>query len=257
MPRISAPPGVVRSTRAGPSSVPCCWAPRSPSVPRCSSAQPCSRAACSTPGTSTRAIRCTRFRWSKVTLPAQAYDAARAALFARSCATRSPRRASDRWEWRTQCRCSRQRSGPLSAGHRMPRPTRGASTSAPIPPELFTLLKIPVVAGRLFDERQTGEVVVNEAMARAFWPDSTGRRSAFDRWLANRGGGRRRPRRAADRSRRGRAGDVHAADVASADAAIPDAERRTARIRFAASLASWTRAPRSPSRRWPRRCGRR
>ena len=39
--------------------------------------------------------------------------------------------------------------------------------------ELFTLLKIPIVAGRLFDERQTGEVVINEAMARAFWPDST------------------------------------------------------------------------------------
>ena len=41
-------------------------------------------------------------------------------------------------------------------------------------PELFTLLKIPVVTGRLYDERQTGEVVIgNEAMARAFWPDST------------------------------------------------------------------------------------
>ena len=147
----------------------------------------------------------------KVTLPAQAYDAARAASFrtqlrdAFAAANLGPVGMAD------SCRCSRQRSAPRSAVHRMPRPTRGASTSAPIPPELFTLLNIPVVAGRLFDDRQTGEVVVNESMARAFWPDSTGRRSAPDRWLANRGSGRRRPRRAADRSRRGRAGDVHAA----------------------------------------------
>ena len=108
----------------------------------------------------------------QVTLPAQAHDARAPGLFARSCATRSPPRASDRWEWRTKRRCSRQHSGHVR------RPQDAAADARRVhlrsySSELFTLLKIPVVAGRLFDERQTGEVVINEAMARAFWPDST------------------------------------------------------------------------------------
>ena len=79
--------------------------------------------------------------------------------------------------------------------------------------ELFTLLKIPVVTGRLFDERHTGEVVVNESMARAFWPDSTavGQRLIDGSRTVEVVGVVRDV--AADRSRRGRAGDVHAADV--------------------------------------------
>ena len=150
----------------------------------------------------------------RVTLPAQAYDAARVRRSsARSCATRSPRRTSDRWEWRTRCRWSRHASSHRSVVRRMPPPTRGDVHLRSYSPELFTLLKLPVVAGVMFDDRQTGEVVVNESMARAFWPDSPAVGQRLDRWLANRGSGRRRPRRADDRSRRGRAGDVHAEDV--------------------------------------------
>ena len=67
----------------------------------------------------------------KVTLPAQ-HDAARARHSSHAVARARSPRASDRWEWRTKRRCSRQHSGHLCGGHRMPRPTRGASTSAPI-----------------------------------------------------------------------------------------------------------------------------
>jgi hypothetical protein len=109
----------------------------------------------------------------RVTLPTQAYDAARVTAF------------------RTQLRAAFAATGlgPVGTADETPlQPSRlGASVRRPqdaagdarrvhlraYSPELFTLLKIPVVAGRLFDDRQTGEVMINEAMARAFWPDST------------------------------------------------------------------------------------
>ncbi len=110
----------------------------------------------------------------KVTLPAQAYDAA--ARHAR---------------FRTQLRdaFAAANLGPVGMADAAPLQPSALGTSVRRPqdaaadarhvhlrsysPELFTLLKIPVVTGRLFDERQTGEVVINEAMARVFWPDST------------------------------------------------------------------------------------
>ena len=122
--------------------------------------------------------------------------------------------------------------------------------------ELFTLLKIPIVAGRLFDERQTGEVVINEAMARAFWPDST----AVGQHLIE---GSRTVEVV------GVVRDVQLIDLGAVEPAmfmprmlaatvLPQflCEATYRLIRFAASLASWSHAPPSPSRRWPTRCGR-
>ena len=109
----------------------------------------------------------------RVTLPAQAYDAARTRAL------------------RTQLRAAFAAAGlgpvgmadeaplqPSALGTSVRRPQDAAADARRVhlrsySPELFTLLKIPVVTGRLFDEQQTGEVVINEAMARAFWPDST------------------------------------------------------------------------------------
>jgi predicted permease len=119
------------------------------------------------PGYSLRTVSVVR-----VTLPAQAYDAARVTAF------------------RTQLRAAFAAAGlgPVGTAHETPlQPSRlGASVRRPqdavadarrvhlraYSPELFTLLKIPVVAGRVFDDQQAGEVMINEAMARAFWPDS-------------------------------------------------------------------------------------
>jgi predicted permease len=110
----------------------------------------------------------------KVTLPPQAYDAARAAAF------------------RTQLRdaFAAANLGPVGMADTVPlEPSRLVAPSVRRPQdapadartihlrsysaELFTLLNIPVVAGRLFDERQAGEVMINESMARAFWPGSS------------------------------------------------------------------------------------
>ena len=107
-----------------------------------------------------------------VTLPAQAYDAARAASF------------------RTQLRdaFAAANVGPVGMADLVPLQPSALGSSVRRPQdapadarrvhlraysaELFTLLNLPVVAGRLFDDGHTGEIVVNESMARAFWPDS-------------------------------------------------------------------------------------
>ena len=109
----------------------------------------------------------------RVTLPPQAYDAARVTVF------------------RTQLRAAFAAAGlgPVGIADETPlQPSRlGASVRRPqdavadarrvhlraYSPELFTLLKIPVVSGRLFDDQRNGEIMINEAMARAFWPGST------------------------------------------------------------------------------------
>jgi hypothetical protein len=109
----------------------------------------------------------------RVTLPPQAYDAARATAFrtqlrdAFAAASLGPVGMADEAPLQ-----------PSALGTSVRRPQDAAADARRVhlrsySPELFTLLKIRVVAGRLFDGRQTGEVVVNEAMARAFWPDST------------------------------------------------------------------------------------
>lgn len=164
----------------------------------------------------------------RVTLPAQAYDATRASAL------------------RTQLRDAFAAAGlgpvgmadeaplqPSALGTSVRRPQEAAADARRVhlrsySSELFTLLKIPVVAGRLFDERQAGEVVINEAMARVL-AGLARRGSTFDRGFADRGGGRRGARRPVDRSRRGGAGDVHAADDGhDGIAAIPDTKRRAA-----------------------------
>jgi predicted permease len=109
----------------------------------------------------------------RITLPPQAYDAARASAL------------------RAQLRDSFAAAGlgPVGVADEAPLQRSALGTSVRRPQdaaadarrvhlrsyssELFTLLKIPIVAGRLFDEQQTGEVVINEAMARALWPGST------------------------------------------------------------------------------------
>lgn len=109
----------------------------------------------------------------QVTLPPQAYDAARATGFrsqlrdAFAAAGFGPVGIADE--------APLQRS---SLGAAVRRPQDGVADARRVhlrsySAELFRLLNLPVVAGRMFDDRQTGEVVVNEAMARAFWPDST------------------------------------------------------------------------------------
>jgi predicted permease len=109
----------------------------------------------------------------KVTLPPQAYDPARSTVF------------------RTQLRdaFAGANLGPVGMADEVPLQPSALGVSVRRPAdavadarrvhlrsysaELFTLLNIPVVAGRLFDERQTGEVMINESMARAFWRDSS------------------------------------------------------------------------------------
>ena len=132
---------------------------------------------------------------------------------ARSCATRSPRRTSDRWEWRTQRRCSRQHSAtsvrrPQDAAADARRVhLRSYSAGTVHAAEDSRRHRAPV--RRAADRRGRGQRVDGPRVLAGL----DRRRSASDRWLANCGSGRRRPRRAVDRSRRGRAGDVHAADV--------------------------------------------
>ena len=109
----------------------------------------------------------------RVTLPAQAYDAARVSSFrsqlqdAFAAAGLGPVGVADEVPLQ-----------PSALGASVRRPQDAPADARRVhlrsySPELFTLLKIPVVTGRMFDDQRTGEVVVNESMARAFWPDST------------------------------------------------------------------------------------
>jgi predicted permease len=109
----------------------------------------------------------------KVTLPPQAYDAARTTGFrsqlvdALAAAGLGPVGIADE----APLQPSR-----LVATIRRPEDAAADARNVHLrsySAELFALLKLPVVAGRMFDERHTGEVVINESMARALWPGST------------------------------------------------------------------------------------
>jgi hypothetical protein len=108
----------------------------------------------------------------KVTLPPQSFDAARASSLraqlrdAFAAANLGPVGMADEAPLQ-----------PSRLGTSVRRPQDAAADARRVhlrsfSSEVFTLLQVPVVAGRLFDDRQTGEIVINEAMARAFWPDS-------------------------------------------------------------------------------------
>jgi len=77
---------------------------------------------------------------------------------------------------------------PLSQGEGA-RPVHGPNFMRPVSPEFANVFRIPVLKGRFFDTRDTGQsqyvAVISEHMARKYWPqgDAIGQRIELDKYM--------------------------------------------------------------------------